>query len=145
MPQRDLAAVHRGAKVTFTTESAPGRTFTGAVSFVSDALDPATHMATARAVVPNPGGALHLLATGEVRLVTTEATAFTVIPSRALVTHADGPVVFVEQAPGRFVRRPVTVRDDDGTRATITGGVRAGERVVTTGSLLLAAEADRGH
>lgn len=145
VPQRDLSAVHRGAKVSFTTESAPGRTFTGPVSFVSDALDPATHMATARAVVANPGGALHLLATGEVRIVTTDPTASTVIPSRALVTHADGAVVFVEQAPGRFVRRPVIVRDDDGTKATIAEGVRSGERVVTTGSLMLSAEADRNH
>jgi cobalt-zinc-cadmium efflux system membrane fusion protein len=53
--------------------------------------------------------------------------------------------VFVEASPGRFTRPLVSVRDDDGTTATIAAGLTAGERVVTTGSLLLAAEADRAH
>jgi cobalt-zinc-cadmium efflux system membrane fusion protein len=61
------------------------------------------------------------------------------------VTHGSDTVVFVEVAPGRFVRRVVIVRDDDGITATISAGLTAGERVVTTGSLLLAAEADRAQ
>jgi hypothetical protein len=37
----------------------------------------------------------------------------------------------------------VTVEDDDGTTATIREGLKPGERVVTRGSILLAAEAER--
>jgi hypothetical protein len=35
------------------------------------------------------------------------------------------------------------VEDDDGATATIRDGLKAGERVVTRGSILLSAEADR--
>jgi cobalt-zinc-cadmium efflux system membrane fusion protein len=143
VPQRDLSQVHRGAKLRFRTEAAPGRIFDARVSFVSAALDPVSRTATVRAVLANPGGVLHVQTTGEVQLVITDSTAGVAIPTRALVTHGMDTVVFVEVSPGRFVRRTVTVRDDDGTTATIDAGLAPGDRVVTTGSLLLAAEAAR--
>jgi cobalt-zinc-cadmium efflux system membrane fusion protein len=145
VPQRDLAQVHRGARLRFRTEAAPGRTFDARIDFVSDALDPVSRTATARAVLPNPGGALHVQTTGDAQLLVTETTDAVAVPTRALVTHGSDTVVFVEVSPGRFVRRVVSVRDDDGTTATIVAGLSAGERLVTTGSLLLAAEAERAH
>jgi cobalt-zinc-cadmium efflux system membrane fusion protein len=145
VPQRDLALVHRGALLRFRTEGAPGRTFDARVSFVSDALDPVSRTATVRAVVANPGGVLRVQATGEAQVVVVESSDAVAVPTRALVTHGAQTTVFVEASPGRFVRRVVSVRDDDGTTATIGAGLTVGERVVTTGSLLLAAEADRAH
>lgn len=145
VPQRDLAQVHRGARLRFRTDAAPGRTFEARISFVSDALDPQSRTATARAVIANPGEALRVQASGEAQLVVSERTDAVTVPTRALVTHGAETVVFVEAAPGRFVRHAVTVRDDNGTSATIASGLAAGERVVTSGSLLLAAEADRTH
>lgn len=146
VPQRDLSQVHRGARLRFITEAAPGRVFDARVSFVSDALDPVSRTATARAVLANPGGALRLQTTGEAQLLITDNTAAAVaVPTRSLVTHGSDTVVFVEVSRGRFVRRIVIVRDDDGRTATISAGLAPGERVVTTGSLLLAAEADRAQ
>jgi cobalt-zinc-cadmium efflux system membrane fusion protein len=143
VPQRDVSQVHRGAKLRFRTEAVPGRIFDARVSFVSDALDPVSRTATVRAVLANPAGTLHIQTTGEVQLLVTDATPVIVIPTRALVTHGTDTVVFIEISPGRFVRRTVTVRDDDGTMATISAGLTPGDHVVTTGSLLLAAEATR--
>ena len=143
VPQRDVALVHRGARLRFRSEAIPGDSVEARVTFVSDALDPTSRTATARAVVPNPNARLHLQTTGEVSLLVSDPVPALVIPSRALVTHGPDTVVFVALAPGRFVRRVVTVRDDDGSTATLVAGLAAGERVVTTGSLLLAAEADR--
>ena len=143
VPQRDVALVHRGARLRFRTETVPGQVFDGQVSFVSDALDPVSRSLTARAVLANPGGRLRVQAAGEVQLLVSEGGGGVVIPTRALVTHGSDTVVFVEVAPGRFTRRIVLVRDDDGTLATIASGLSVGERVVTTGSLLLAGEADR--
>lgn len=145
VPQRDIAQVHRGARLRFRTEAAPGRTFDARVDFVSDALDPVSRTGTARAMLANPGGVLHVQATGDAQLVVAEQTDAVAIPTRALVTHGSSTVVFVEMSPGHFARRVVTVRDDDGTTATIAAGLSTGERIVTTGSLLLAAEADRAR
>ena len=79
---------------------------------------------------------------GEAQLIVADV-ATAAVPSRAVVTHGNDMVVFVALAPGRFARRVVVVRDDDGVTATISSGVTPGERVVTTGSLLLAGEMDR--
>lgn len=145
VPQRDLAQVHRGARLRFRSEAVPDRTFEARISFVSDALDPVSRTATARAVIANAGEALRVQTTGEAQLIVTERSDAVTVPTRALVTHGTETVVFVEVAPGRFVRRAVAVRDDDGTTATLGAGLTPGERVVTTGSLLLAAEADRAR
>jgi cobalt-zinc-cadmium efflux system membrane fusion protein len=145
VPQRDLAQVHRGARLRFRTEAAPGRTFDARVDFVSDALDPVSRTATARAELSNPGGALRVQTTGDAQVLVTGSTDVVSVPTRALVTHGTDTVVFVETTPGHFVRRVVSVRDDDGTTATIAAGLSTGERVVTTGSLLLAAEAERAR
>ena len=145
VPQRDIALVHRGARLRFRTETVPGQVFDGQVSFVSDALDPVSHSVTARAVLANSNGRLRVQAAGEVQLLVNEAGGGVLIPTIALVTRGTETVVFVEAAPGRYTRRVVVVRDDDGTMATISSGLSAGERVVTTGSLLLAGEADRAQ
>jgi cobalt-zinc-cadmium efflux system membrane fusion protein len=141
--QRDLPFVRPGARMVFTTDAASGRPFEGRVSFVSEALDPLTRTATARAVFPNPDGTLRPQLIGEARLLARDTVATAVIPTKALVTHGTDTVVYVEMARGRFVRRVVTVGDDDGVWASITSGLAVGERIVTDGSILLDAEANR--
>ena len=145
VPQRDLAVVHRGARLHFVTDAVPGRAFDARVRFVSDALDPTSRSATARAVIENADGALRVQTSGEAQLIVEDTASSVAIATRAVVTHGDQSVVFVLTAPGTFERRVVTVRDDDGTISTLSAGLAAGERVVTTGSLLLSGEMDRAH
>lgn len=145
VPQRDAALIHKGAHLRFRTDAAPGQVFDARISFVSDALDPVSRTLTARAVVANTTGQLRVQTSGEAQLLVADGGAGVVIPTRALVTHGADAVVFVEVAPGRYRRRVVVVRDDDGTSATLTSGLAVGERVVTSGSLLLAGEADRAR
>lgn len=140
--QHDAANVRRGQQITFTTDAVPGRQFTGTVSYVSDALDPQTRTLTVRATLANPEHLLRPQTFGEARLLAPESDGLPAVPTAALITHGTGAEVFVQTAPGRFVRRTVTVADDDGTTATIASGLRLGEQVVTRGSILLASEAD---
>ena len=144
VPQRDLHLVHRGARLRFITEATPGHGFDARVSFVSDALDPVSRTAIARAVIDNVGGALRVQTSGQAELIVADA-ATVAVPTRAVITHGSDMVVFVALGPGRFARRVVVVRVDDGVTATLKSGVTPGERVVTTGSLLLAGELDREH
>jgi len=139
--QRDLATAHRGDRLIFTTDAAPARHYVASVEYVSSVLDPQTRTATIRAVLPNPDHALRTQVFGEARLLAPDSARVPVVPVDALVTHGSATVVYVETAPGRFVRRPVGVGADDGQTAVITTGLRIGERVVTAGSLLLDAEA----
>lgn len=143
--QRDLPNVRRGQHLSFTTDAVPGRQFVGTISFVADALDPQTRTATLRATLDNKDHVLRPQTFGQARLLAPDEAGVPVVPSAALVTHGNETVVFVELGPGHFTRRSVTVSDDDGTSATISSGLRVGERVVTRGSLLLSGEVDAGN
>jgi cobalt-zinc-cadmium efflux system membrane fusion protein len=48
--------------------------------------------------------------------------------------------LFVEQSPGVFQRRRVTLGLQDAEFSYIKSGLRAGERVVTSGAILLNSE-----
>jgi cobalt-zinc-cadmium efflux system membrane fusion protein len=142
--QRDLPAIKRGARLVFTTDAVPGRRFTATVTYVSDALDPATRTATVRGALPNPDGSLKPEMYGQVALVAPARGGLTV-PTAALVTQGSETVVFVQRAPGRYARQVVQVEEDDGTLATVASGLAAGDVVVTRGSILLASELSAGR
>jgi cobalt-zinc-cadmium efflux system membrane fusion protein len=59
------------------------------------------------------------------------------LPSKALFLEGEQRFVFVEEAPGRFRRQPVTVGPERGGRSAVLEGVKPGQRVVTEGNLLL--------
>jgi len=142
---RDLGAVHTGDRAVFTTESAPGRAFNARVKWVSDQLDPQTRTATLRVELANADGALRSQVPGEVRVYASRAGAGAVVPTTAVVTHGSESRVIVEERPGVFRARSVQVGEDDGVNATLLAGIRPGERVVTKGSLLLAAEMEKAR
>jgi multidrug efflux pump subunit AcrA (membrane-fusion protein) len=112
---------------------------------VSNALDPSSRTAVLRATLPNFDHALRMMETGEASLYVQESLPSLVVPTRAIVTHGDASVVFVESAPNRFVRRAVQVGDDDGESTVILSGLRAGERVVIDGSILLEGETQHAY
>ncbi|MDQ6829851.1 MAG: efflux RND transporter periplasmic adaptor subunit [Gemmatimonadota bacterium] len=141
--QRDLPALHRGQRVQFVTDALPGRELVATVTFVSSQLDPQTRTATVRAALANKGHALKAQTFGELRVFGTDSLRHAVVPSQALVTHGTETVVFLETVQGHFARRVVSVGEDDGQTATVLSGLVPGDRVVTRGSLLLAAEAER--
>ena len=143
--QKDLANVRPGARLVFRTDAVPGRTFEARVTYVSNALDPSSRTAVLRATLPNPDHALRTMETGDARLYVHDAQPSLVVPTRAIVTHGDASVVFVETALNQFVRRAVKVGDDDGESTVILSGLSPGERVVVDGSILLEGEAQHAY
>ena len=142
---RDLARVHLGDRVRFTTEAAPGRTFDARVTYVSGGLDPQTRTATMRASLENADGVLRAQTPGSVRLYAAGPDPAPVVPTAALITNGGATEVIVQGRDGRFRRRAVLVGEDDGEQSVLTAGLSPGERVVTRGSLLLAAELAKGE
>ncbi len=141
--QRDLASVRRGARVTFASDALGAAPVEARVTWIADALDPQTRTAPMRAVIPNPGRRLRAATFGQATLYASDDARTPTVPSAALVTRGGGTVVYVEDAPGRYRRRAVTVGEDDGAFATVVRGLQAGERVVGKGSLLVDAQAAR--
>jgi cobalt-zinc-cadmium efflux system membrane fusion protein len=143
--QSDLGAIRRGATLVFTSDGLAGERISARVSYVGNALDPLTRTVPVRAVVANPGHRLRPRMTGSVRLLEPNLGGGPVVPVEALVTRGEGLIVFIERAPGLYAATPVAIDEDDGEVASIASGVHVGDRIVTRGSLLLAAELDRSR
>lgn len=143
--ERDLATVTEGLVARVHVEAFPGETFTGRVTYVSDFLDPATRTAKVRCEVKNPEGRLRLQMLARVEIASGDAREALVVP-RAALQELDGETsVFVRASDSRFERRGVTLGEFIDEWAEITAGLEPGERVVTTGALMLKSKLKLGE
>lgn len=141
--EADLAHIQVGAAANVEVAAYPRLTFPATVEWIADTLDPQTRTARVRCALPNPD---HKLKPEMFAAVTIASggTKRLAVPRSTLLRLGDQMVVFVEtSAPGAglraFQRRPVGVDEDDaGAFVPITRGVQPGERVVTSGAILLA-------
>jgi membrane fusion protein, heavy metal efflux system len=141
--EMDLGRIKMGARATVRVVAYPNRIFEGKVDLVSGQLDPSTRTAKVRCSIANPDRDLkpEMYATVSISVAERRALA---IPRSAMLRLGDQTVVFVETgtAPNgliRFERRPVAVDEDEGgDYLPVTHGLERGEKIVTSGSILLA-------
>jgi len=135
--QKDIAKIRVGQNAVVTVDAYPGDTFTGQVTYVSNVLDADTRTAKVRCEVPNRDGRLKVQMFATVALPASMPREALVIPARA-VQDIDGvPTVFVRVDEEKFQTRPVRVGASIGDSMEVIEGLRAGERVVTDGALML--------
>jgi membrane fusion protein, copper/silver efflux system len=135
----EASGVRLGQPASLTLDYLPGRTFHGRVSYILPQVDPATRTLKVRVQLDNPGFALKPDMYGQVELHTAAARRL-VVPEGAVLDSGDRQTVFVDSGDGHFEPRPVTVGVRAGGRAEILTGLRAGERIVTSGNFLLDSE-----
>jgi cobalt-zinc-cadmium efflux system membrane fusion protein len=146
VPEKDTSLVAKEQQVDTVFAAYPGEVFNGQVLFVSNVLDPDTRRTKVRINIQNPGMRFK---PGMFANVTFFAPGrmMPVVPTSALVLKDDVSQVFVEVAPaatathavpGRtFKALPVDVGFEQGAEAVIQRGLKAGDRVVVKGGVLL--------
>ncbi|MFO0888418.1 MAG: efflux RND transporter periplasmic adaptor subunit [Isosphaeraceae bacterium] len=116
------------------------QTFRGKVDYISNRVDPSSHAVRVRTSIPNEGGRLKsdMLVRGIIEVPPVAGRV--VVPRSAMIVGDREAHVFVEddQVAGRFRRRPVSVAHETESQVVIGDGLRAGEKVVTIGGLILA-------
>jgi cobalt-zinc-cadmium efflux system membrane fusion protein len=140
--EMDLGRVKKGARVSVRVVAYPDKVFTGVIDWISDLLDPTTRIARVRASIANASRLLkpEMYATVSLSVAGEETMA---LPRTAVLRIADQTVVFVADgsAPDgrqRFLRRVVALNEDEGVDyVPVKGGLALGERVVTSGAILL--------
>jgi membrane fusion protein, heavy metal efflux system len=135
--ESDLPAVRAGLPLALRCNAYPQRVFAGRVEVVGDTLDPATRTVKARGSLANPGRLLKAEMYVEVEVADPGRRPAIEVPSAAVVSEGRRRYVFVEEARGRFARRPVEAGAERGGKTQILAGLDAGQRVVVDGSLLL--------
>ncbi len=136
VPERDQARVHLGQTFTIKSTGLPEETFSGKVEFISDSLDPTTRTVKVRGSVPNPQRRLkaEMFVKAEFTL---EAEHGVEVSSRAVFLRGEKHYVMLEDTPGSYSRRKVTIGSEHAGRLIITDGLKPGQRVVVDGALLL--------
>ncbi len=142
VPESYIRFVQTGERVEISLVAYPGETFEGRVMRIADTVDPQTRSVKVQAVLKNPDGRFRPEMYGSIHHVESTAS-MTVVPYAALVQDGERTVVFVEQAPGHFVERDVTVGKRAGDVVRIIDGVSPGDSIVVDGAMLLAGLAKR--
>lgn len=143
LPEKLLPVVKVGARVAVESDAYPGQQFTARIVQLGQIVDPNTRRVVARARIDNPDG--KLLPEMFVRaLLLQDSGRGTRVPNTAIVTRGIYSYVFVETAPGRFQRRRVELSLRGADASYVSQGLAPGEKVVTSGALLLDAEVGAG-
>ena len=136
VPESDVGLVAKGQSVDATLSAYPDRVFHGQVSFVSPVLQADTRRDMVRVAVANPDGRLkpNMFAQASFNI---PQPAQVFVPESALLMNNDNTTVFVEVAPCAFERRTVELSYDETAGARVVKGLKAGDRVIVKGGVLL--------
>ena len=136
VPEIDSGLIAKGQGVDATLSAYPDQVFHGSVSFVSPVLQSDTRRDLVRVTFANPDGRLkpNMFATANIDI---PQPAQVFVPESALVMNNDSTTVFVEVSPWTFERRSVDLSYDDSEGTRVLKGLKAGDRVIVRGGVLL--------
>ena len=146
--EQDLSFLKLGQQIAIRSKSSPEKVFMGKLVFIGKEVDLQRRTLKARFLVPNPNGTLlpQLSATGTLALGDQKPQL--AVPASAVIDTGSRQIVYVETSPGTYALRnvkvgPEWVGEGDGLArwVPIIEGLTAGEKVVTSGSFLIDAEA----
>jgi RND family efflux transporter MFP subunit len=107
----------------------------GTISFADREVNAATGTIRVAGLFPNPNNLLRPGGYGRVRLSARTAAGAMLVPQRAVTELQGAYQVAVVGTDNKVSIRPVTVGDRVGNLWIVTGGLKAGERVVVEGLL----------
>ncbi|MDP9025342.1 MAG: efflux RND transporter periplasmic adaptor subunit, partial [Candidatus Eremiobacteraeota bacterium] len=132
VPDGDLAYLHAGSPVTFTTSSLPGKSFSGAISDVNAVPTQGTLSYRARIRQANPANVLRGGMLVSVTVPKEHHVATIVVPRTAVGQNERGSTVFVVNA-GKAVEVPVTLGIQTDTLSEVHAAqIHPGVQVITT-------------
>jgi len=135
--ETDAAFVHAGQYVQFTVLAYPDRIFTAKLNYVAAGLDPATRRLMVRATIDNPDRLLKTEMYANVNIVTARDLAGVAVPREALIYEGSAVRVWVAHDDRTIEVREIKTGLANGNMIQAVEGLRAGERVVTKGSLFI--------
>ncbi|MCK4546964.1 MAG: efflux RND transporter periplasmic adaptor subunit [Candidatus Eisenbacteria sp.] len=133
---RDIAQVHRGAKVDISVAAFPGRCFAGRVTEVPMAADRTCGSFAVTVAVPNPDGNLRdgMTVTAAIRIGQRESAI--VVPEDVLIERGGQWYAYVVNDTTAESRR-VTLGDPVAGGVIVEEGLRDGEKLVVKGQAYL--------
>ncbi|QXE91976.1 efflux RND transporter periplasmic adaptor subunit [Geomonas subterranea] len=137
--ENEFSFVKMGQRVEILSQSYPGKTFSGRVSFIYPFLDPKTRTVKVRVELGNPGLKLKpdMFVNASIKAPLGNAL---VVPSTAVMDTGKRQVVWVESQPGMFEPHDVQVGARVGDKVQILSGLKQGDKVAASGGYLIDSE-----
>jgi cobalt-zinc-cadmium efflux system membrane fusion protein len=136
VPESVIRLFTTGESVFIRVSAYPQEEFLGRVARIADTVDAATRTIRVRAVLPNPAGRFRPDMFGEIRHEENFQNV-PVVPAGAVVQSDRSSVVYRERSAGVFEPVAVTFGRQHQGKVPITSGLKAGDRIVTDGAMLL--------
>jgi RND family efflux transporter MFP subunit len=139
--EQDLVYLKLGQEAAVTLSYLPDREFRGRVTYIYPNVDEKTRTARVRMEFHNPGYYLKPGMFATVKIVSELEPSALLIPDMAILRSGEKTTVFVALDGGKFDPRNVTLGPQaENDEYQVLGGVREGERVVTSGQFMLDSE-----
>ena len=135
--ESEAAGVSIGQDVDFTVLALPGRTFKARVDYVSAAIDPATRRLLVRATIDNKDGVFKPEMFANVTIFAGEDHPSLGVPKQALIYEGDRVRLWVAADDKTIELRDVQTGLTNGNLVEVRKNLRAGEKIVTKGSLFI--------
>jgi Cu(I)/Ag(I) efflux system membrane fusion protein len=137
--EQDLRHVKVGQRVEVTFPYLPEEKYESEISYIYPALEGMTRTARARIELPNPDLVLKpdMFADVTMRIEGGERLQ---VPEAAVIYTGPRRLVFVDLGDGRLRPQEVELGIESGDAYEVLGGLSEGDRVVTSGNFLIAAE-----
>jgi multidrug efflux pump subunit AcrA (membrane-fusion protein) len=135
VPEAEIGKVHQGATSEVSAPSLGARRFSGKVSIIGVAAEPASRTYTVKILVPNPGPVLLASMVAEARIFGPAKVRALTIPAEAVVPDPQGAPMVYAYSPDRkrVYGRRVEVGPPVGNEIEIRSGLRGDEQVVVVG------------
>jgi len=137
--ESELPAIRVGQLAAIQMSYYPGETFTGKAIYIYPYMDAQTRTAKVRYEFANPHGKLkpEMFANVEITVRLGDKLA---VPEGAVIDTGVRKVVIVDRGSGYFEPREVRLGAQAGDVFEVVGGLKAGERVVTSANFLIDSE-----
>jgi membrane fusion protein, heavy metal efflux system len=135
--ETDAPAIHRGMPVEVKVLAYPDRVFRAKLTYVAPLVDPTTRRVTVRAQVENPDGILKPEMFASFSIFTDTDQKAPAIPDSAIIYEGNTKRVWVMNPDNSLSLRDIRTGRNSGSNYEVTGGIRAGEKIVTGGTLFI--------
>lgn len=139
VPEKYAGQIKSGSEITFTTDGSSKQN-TGKVYAIEPGINAETRTLQIRALAPNANNMLLPGSFAKIKLALTTLENAILIPTEAVIPVLKGKIVYIKKdGKAQEVKVEAGTRTDD--RIVIISGLKAGDTVLTTGSMALKKDA----
>ncbi|MDB6089070.1 MAG: Secretion protein HlyD [Gammaproteobacteria bacterium] len=136
--------IERGQTVEVRVLALPGQVFEAKLTAIGAEVDAVTHRVAVRATLTNPDGKLKPQMFASFSIITSDESQAPAVPEEAVIREGDQARVWVVAQNNTLTLRPIHTGRTSDSMVEVLDGLRAGERVVTRGSLFIDRAAQPG-